>query len=113
MGAAFRVARLPYGGGSCEGARPDPVVVQAPSRPRLQDTLGCAYLFITHDLAVVKEFAARTLVLQPGRIVEEGRSVDVCDRPRHEYTRRLVAAVPDPDLQRVRRQQRLGVGVTA
>ncbi|WP_327348010.1 ABC transporter ATP-binding protein [Streptomyces europaeiscabiei] len=81
----------------------------------LQDTLGCAYLFITHDLAVVKEFAARTLVLQHGRIVEEGRSVDVCDRPRHEYTRRLVAAapVPDPDLQRVRRQQRLGVGATA
>lgn len=74
----------------------------------LQQTLGCAYLFITHDLAVVKEFAARTLVLQRGRIVEEGRSVDVCDRPRHEYTRRLVAAapVPDPVLQRSRRQRR-------
>ena len=74
----------------------------------LQSTLGCAYLFITHDLAVVKEFADRTLVLQHGRIVEEGNSVDVCDRPRHEYTRRLVAAapVPDPDLQRQRREQR-------
>ncbi|WP_326573423.1 ATP-binding cassette domain-containing protein [Streptomyces sp. NBC_00487] len=81
----------------------------------LQDTLGCAYLFITHDLAVVKEFAARTLVLQHGRIVEEGGSVDVCDRPRHEYTRRLVAAapVPDPDLQRTRRRQRLEVKATA
>ncbi|MGW1675492.1 ABC transporter ATP-binding protein [Streptomyces sp. NPDC002324] len=81
----------------------------------LQDTLGCAYLFITHDLAVVKEFAARTLVLQHGRIVEEGASVDVCDRPRHAYTRRLVAAapVPDPDLQRVRRQRRLEVSATA
>ena len=74
----------------------------------LRSTLGCAYLFITHDLAVVKEFADRTLVLQHGRIVEEGNSVDVCDRPRHEYTRRLVAAapVPDPDLQRRRREQR-------
>ncbi|MDT0569112.1 ATP-binding cassette domain-containing protein [Streptomyces sp. DSM 3412] len=74
----------------------------------LQSTLGCAYLFITHDLAVVREFADRTLVLQNGRIVEEGDSVDVCDRPRHEYTRRLVAAapVPDPDLQRQRREQR-------
>ncbi|MEE1836294.1 ABC transporter ATP-binding protein [Streptomyces sp. SP17KL33] len=74
----------------------------------LQSTLGCAYLFITHDLAVVKEFADRTLVLQHGRIVEEGNSVDVCDRPRHEYTRHLVAAapVPDPDLQRRRREQR-------
>ncbi|MDX3665800.1 ATP-binding cassette domain-containing protein [Streptomyces europaeiscabiei] len=81
----------------------------------LRDTLGCAYLFITHDLAVVKEFVARALVLRHGRIVEEGRSVDVCERPRHEYTRRLVAAapVPDPDLQRVRRQQRLGVGAPA
>ncbi|MDX3714175.1 ABC transporter ATP-binding protein [Streptomyces europaeiscabiei] len=81
----------------------------------LRDTLGCAYLFITHDLAVVKEFVARALVLRHGRIVEEGRSVDVCERPRHEYTRRLVAAapVPDPDLQRVRRQQRLGVGTPA
>ncbi|MCC9708030.1 hypothetical protein E4N62_23905 [Streptomyces sp. MNU76] len=63
---------------------------------------------MTHDLAVVKERADRTLVLQHGRIVEEGNSVDVCDRPRHEYTRRLVAAapVPDPDLQRQRREQR-------
>ncbi|NEA98762.1 ABC transporter ATP-binding protein [Streptomyces sp. SID13726] len=74
----------------------------------LQQTLGCAYLFITHDLAVVKEFAARTLVLQQGRIVEEGPSTDVCDRPRHTYTQRLVAAapVPDPVLQRRRRRQR-------
>jgi len=81
----------------------------------LQQALGCSYLFITHDLAVVKEFAARTLVLQQGRIVEEGPSADVCDRPRHEYTRRLVAAapVPDPVLQRRRREQRLEVEATA
>ncbi|MEU6914289.1 ABC transporter ATP-binding protein [Streptomyces olindensis] len=74
----------------------------------LQRTFGCAYLFITHDLAVVKEFAARTLVLQQGRIVEEGPSAEVCERPRHPYTRRLVAAapVPDPVLQRRRRQER-------
>ncbi|MER6492872.1 ABC transporter ATP-binding protein [Streptomyces griseorubiginosus] len=74
----------------------------------LQQTLDCAYLFITHDLAIVKEFAARTLVLQHGRIVEEGPSSDVCDQPQHAYTRRLVAAapVPDPVLQRKRRQQR-------
>ena len=81
----------------------------------LQHTLGCAYLFITHDLAVVKEFAARALVLEHGRIVEEGPSAEVCDRPQHEYTRRLVAAapVPDPVLQRSRRRQRLGVDATA
>ncbi len=81
----------------------------------LQHTLGCAYLFITHDLAVVKEFAARTLVLQHGRIVEEGPSADVCDQPQHEYTRRLVAAapVPDPVMQRSRRRQRMEVEATA
>lgn len=81
----------------------------------LQGTLGCAYLFITHDLAVVKEFAARTLVLQEGRIVEEGPSAEVCDRPRHPYTQRLVAAapVPDPVLQRARRRQRLEAAGTS
>ena len=82
----------------------------------LQQTLGCAYLFITHDLAVVKEFATRTMVLQDGRIVEEGPSRAVCDKPRHEYTRKLVAAapVPDPRLQRRRRQERHSPGpVTA
>ncbi|GGL04100.1 ABC transporter ATP-binding protein [Streptomyces flaveus] len=81
----------------------------------LQQSLGCAYLFITHDLAVVKEFAARTLVLQHGHIVEEGRSTDVCDQPQHEYTQRLVAAapVPDPVLQRTRRQKRLELHATS
>ena len=81
----------------------------------LQNTLGCAYLFITHDLAVVKQFAARTLVPQHGRIVEEGPSADVCDKPQHEYTRRLVAAgpVPDPVLQCRRSQQRMEVEATA
>jgi ABC-type glutathione transport system ATPase component len=81
----------------------------------LQQSLRCAYLFITHDLAVVKEFAARTLVLQHGRIVEEGRSTDVCDQPQHAYTRRLVAAapVPDPVLQRGRRRKRLELEATS
>jgi ABC-type glutathione transport system ATPase component len=75
----------------------------------LQETLGCAYLFITHDLAVVREFADRTIVLQSGRIVEEGPSRQVCDSPREAYTQRLVAAapVPDPRLQRIRRERRL------
>lgn len=77
----------------------------------LQTALACAYLFVTHDLAVVKEFAKRTIVLERGRIVENGRSVDVCDRPTHPYTRRLVAAapVPDPLMQRRRREERLAL----
>lgn len=74
----------------------------------LQSALGVSYLFITHDLAVVREFADETMVLEQGRIVESGSSVQVCDRPQHPYTRRLVAAapVPDPILQRERRATR-------
>lgn len=75
----------------------------------IQDATGVAYLFITHDLAVVREFAHRTIVLETGEIVEEGTSEQVCDSPRHPYTQRLVAAapVPDPVLQRQRREARL------
>jgi ABC-type glutathione transport system ATPase component len=75
----------------------------------LQGTLGCSYLFITHDLAVVREFADRTVVLQGGRVVEEGPSRRVCDDPADAYTKQLVAAapVPDPRVQRTRREQRL------
>lgn len=75
----------------------------------LQDELGIAYLFITHDLAAVREFAQRVAVLQSGRIVEEGEATRVCDEPQDPYTQRLVAAapVPDPVLQRERRAARL------
>lgn len=75
----------------------------------LQDELGIAYLFITHDLAAVRQFAHRAAVLQSGRIVESGTVEAVCDAPQDPYTRRLVAAapVPDPVLQRERRAARL------
>lgn len=74
----------------------------------LQDDLGVSYLFITHDLAVVREFADRVIVLEQGRIVEEGPSANVCERPAHPYSQRLVAAapVPNPRLQRERREAR-------
>lgn len=76
----------------------------------LQSDLGVAYLFITHDLAVVRAFAQRTMVLQRGRIVEEGATARVCDAPHHEYTQALVSAapVPHPDIQRERRERRQG-----
>lgn len=76
---------------------------------RLRDETGVAYLFITHDLAVVREFADRVIVLNRGRIVEQGSPAEVCDTPQDPYTQRLVAAapVPDPALQAQRRAARL------
>jgi peptide/nickel transport system ATP-binding protein len=74
----------------------------------LQEQLGLAYLFITHDLAVVRHFAQRVLVLRQGTLVEEGTAEQICDRPAEAYTRALVAAapVPDPVLQAQRRELR-------
>jgi ABC-type glutathione transport system ATPase component len=75
----------------------------------LQRDTGMSYLFISHDLAVVRRFADRVAVLNKGTIVEIGSVQAVCDRPRHLYTQALIAAapVPDPILQRARRQGRL------
>lgn len=75
----------------------------------IQGDLGTAYLFITHDLAVVREFAHRTMVLEHGVLVEQGLSEQVCDAPEHPYTQKLIAAapVPDPRIQRERRNRRL------
>jgi peptide/nickel transport system ATP-binding protein len=71
----------------------------------LQSAFGLAYLFIAHDLAVVRHFADRVLVMYQGRIVEQGPTERIFERPEHPYTRALLAAspVPDPDLQRRRR----------
>lgn len=76
---------------------------------QLQRDTGMAYLFITHDLAVVRHFADRVAVLDRGGIVETGTAEEVCERPSHPYTQRLVAAapVPSPALQRQRRLARL------
>ena len=63
----------------------------------LQDRLGLAYLFITHNLAVVEHLAHEVAVMQAGRIVEQGEAGQVLREPRHEYTRSLLAAVPGID----------------
>ncbi|MEK7437300.1 MAG: ABC transporter ATP-binding protein [Pseudomonadota bacterium] len=60
----------------------------------LQRKKGTAVLFITHDFGVVGEIADRVAVMQNGQLVEEGYTADVLDRPKHSYTRMLLAAVP-------------------
>ncbi|MBB5705910.1 dipeptide ABC transporter ATP-binding protein [Sphingopyxis panaciterrulae] len=60
----------------------------------LQRERGFACLFVTHDLAVVEQVADRVVVLEKGRIVEEGATAAVFANPRHDYTRRLLAASP-------------------
>ncbi|HLY91613.1 MAG TPA: ABC transporter ATP-binding protein [Acetobacteraceae bacterium] len=59
---------------------------------RLQETYGLAYLFISHDLKVVRALAHRVIVLRQGRIVEEGDADAVFAHPREDYTRKLMAA---------------------
>ncbi|SFS14907.1 peptide/nickel transport system ATP-binding protein [Microbacterium sp. cf046] len=74
----------------------------------IQERTGVAYLFITHDLAVVRHISHRVAVMYRGEIVENGDGDQVTSRPVHPYTQRLFMAspVPDPDKQEVRRIER-------
>ncbi len=62
---------------------------------RLRDEQQVAMLYITHDLAVVAQVAGRIAVMYAGRIVEQGPTAEILQRPRHPYTRGLMAATPD------------------
>ncbi len=74
----------------------------------LQQRLQFACLFVTHDLAVVDVLAHRIVVMQHGRIVEQGTRDQILRNPQEAYTQRLIAAVPlpDPEKQRERRELR-------
>ncbi|MFE0179707.1 dipeptide ABC transporter ATP-binding protein [Streptomyces olivaceus] len=75
----------------------------------LQEELGFACLFVSHDLAVVQQFARRVVVMRAGRAEEQGLTSATLLHPETDYTRRLLAAVPVPDpvVQRGRRAERL------
>ncbi|MGV0909619.1 ABC transporter ATP-binding protein [Martelella sp. FOR1707] len=77
----------------------------------LRDRLGIAFIFIAHDLPVVRDFADRVLVMQRGEIVEQGTVRQIFENPRELYTQRLLAAGldPDPDVQAEHRKARLAL----
>jgi oligopeptide/dipeptide ABC transporter ATP-binding protein len=75
----------------------------------LQKRLGMAMLFISHDLAVVREISHRVMVLYMGRVMEEASREQIYAHPRHPYTRALLSAapIPDPAVERGRHRVRL------
>jgi ABC-type glutathione transport system ATPase component len=74
----------------------------------IQQQTGVSYLFVSHDLDVIRHISHRVAVMYKGEIVEQGDSLTVTETPRHPYTRRLMLAspVPDPDRQVARRNER-------
>lgn len=81
----------------------------------IQERSGVAYLFITHDLAVVRHISHRVAVMYRGELVETGEGDQVTSQPQHPYTQRLFFAAPvaDPDAQRERRDARRALAEAA
>jgi peptide/nickel transport system ATP-binding protein len=64
----------------------------------LKAQLGMSYLFVSHDLNVVRLLCDRVIVMRSGQIVEQGSSNEVLGSPKTEYTRELLAAIPEPPI---------------
>jgi peptide/nickel transport system ATP-binding protein len=73
---------------------------------KLQDELGLSYVFISHDMSVIRYMCDRVAVMYRGRIVEEGETDQVVNNPAHDYTRALLSAIPHPDPRDRRIQKR-------
>ncbi|MGP1371300.1 MAG: ABC transporter ATP-binding protein [Almyronema sp.] len=71
----------------------------------LQQEFGLTYIFISHDLSVVKFVSDRIMVMNQGRIEEIGLAEDIYHSPQQPYTRQLIAAIPDADLEDIRQRQ--------
>ena len=76
----------------------------------LQDEMGLTYVFVAHDIGVVRHISDRIAVMNHGQIVETGDADQVCEHPRDEYTKKLLSAVPIPDPREsaARRRERVG-----
>ena len=72
----------------------------------LQERRGLTYIFISHDLSVVKFMSDMMAVMNAGKIVEYGPSDAIYANPRNDYTRKLIAAIPQPTLEALERRER-------